>query len=921
MFWNKITGIAILVLLVNSANAQQFGGHPAGQQWKQIRSDSFRVIFPAGQSANAQRVSSIIKGLDNGFGNRGLKRFSNIPIVLQHKTNISNGYVGMGPWRSEFFLTPDQNSFELGSIPWLDVLSLHEYRHVQQNRHFMQGITGATYKILGQLAGVVVSGAAVPNWFWEGDAVWQETRLSGQGRGRIPSFFNGYRSLWNSGKEYSWMKLRNGSLVDYVPNHYQLGYLLSSFGHERYGEEMWSRVTSDAVRFKGLFYPFQKAVKKQTGTSYSRFTDSALNTFKQNVEQDSLSEYAAEQEHYVQSFEFPQWLNDSLLVAVRSSYKQIPKFVVVNERGEFVNEIGTRYISLDRQFSFKNGRIVYAGFHPHERWGFRDFHDIVLLDVLSGEQKFITHKKRYFSPDINDPGTQIITVSAKEDGSNELHLLNGNGSLMKIIDNSKNVFYSYPKFFDERSVVSAVRNENGQMALIKINLVNDSVEELIPFSNTIIGFTSVHNLRISFTASSNQAEENYTWEKGIISKIKDPSNLGVYQPSEHNGKFVMQGFSSAGDQLIFSASIEQENNFPVVLNGPYPFASGQQRSIKKQEVVGDSSIYHKGKNLFNFHSIIPTFSDPDYNLSIVSDNVLNNFSSEINLQYNTNEQYKKIGFSILYGGLFPWIRAGVDYTADRNFFTPDGRAYFNQVEARVGLQLPLNLSGGKNYRYLNSRIDYVHNDGSFQGKWKDSFAYRSYGYINPVISFSNRIQQAVQHIYPRLGYNILVDFRKSIVNRTYYQLNTNNFLLLPGFKTNHNLVIQAAMQLRDPNIVAFTNNFPMSRGYVSVNEDKMYRLGVNYHFPMFYPDWGFGNLIYFLRIRGNAFYDHSIIKSAGRAARNLNSTGVEIFFDTKWWNQENISFGFRITAPFDYQFNQKQSTVFDFILPVNIFNR
>ncbi len=921
MFWNKLTGLAILLFLVKSATAQQFGGHPASQQWKQIRSDSFRVIFPAGQSANAQRVSSIIQGIDKGLGNRGFKRFSNIPIVLQHRTNISNGYVGMGPWRSEFYLTPDQNSFELGSIPWLDVLSLHEYRHVQQNRHFMQGITGATYRVLGQLAGVVVSGAAVPDWFWEGDAVLQETKLSGQGRGRIPAFFNGYRSLWNSGKNYSWMKLRNGSLVDYVPNHYQLGYLLSSFGHERYGEEMWSKVTGDAVRFKGLFYPFQKAVKKHTGLDYYRFTDSALNAFRQNVEEDSLSKYAALQENYVQSFEFPQWLNDSVVVAVRSSYSQVPTFVLVNERSEVIQEIDTRYISLDRQFSLKNGKIVYAGYQPHDRWGFRDFHDIVLLDVESGKQQFITNNKRYFSPDINDKGSQIITVSAKEDGSNELHLLDGNGSLLKVISNRSNLFYTYPKFYDEVSVVSAVRNENGQMALIRINLDNDSVEELVPFSTTIIGFPSVNNRRISFTASTNQAEENYTWENGVISKIKDPSSLGIYQPSEHNGKFVMQGFSSVGDQLIFSSSTEEAKDFPSVLNGPYPFASGQKTIIKKQDVVDDSTEYHKGKNLFNFHSIIPTFSDPDYNLSIVSDNVLNNFSSEINLQYNTNEQYKKIGFSVLYGGLFPWIRAGVDYTADRNFFTPDGRAYFNQVEARVGLQLPLNLSGGKNFRYLNSRIDYVHNDGSFQGKWKDSFNYRSYGYINPVISFSNRIQQAVQHIYPRLGYNVLVDFRKSIVNRTYYQLNTNNFLLLPGFKPNHNLVIQGAMQLRDPNIVAFTNNFPMSRGYVSVNEDKMYRLGVNYHFPMFYPDWGFGNLVYFLRIRGNGFYDHSIVKSSGRAARNLNSAGIEIFFDTKWWNQENVSFGFRITAPFDYQFNQKQSTVIDFILPVNIFNR
>jgi hypothetical protein len=39
--------------------------------------------------------------------------------VLQNQTTISNAYVGLGPFRSEFFLTPAQNSFELGSLPGL----------------------------------------------------------------------------------------------------------------------------------------------------------------------------------------------------------------------------------------------------------------------------------------------------------------------------------------------------------------------------------------------------------------------------------------------------------------------------------------------------------------------------------------------------------------------------------------------------------------------------------------------------------------------------------------------------------------------------------------------------------------------------------------------------------------------------------
>ena len=72
--------------------------------------------------------------------------------------------------------------------------------------------------------------ASVPDWFYEGDAVYNETVHTQQGRGRIPFFLNQYKSLWKANINYSWMKLRNGSLKDYVPNHYPLGYLLVLHG-------------------------------------------------------------------------------------------------------------------------------------------------------------------------------------------------------------------------------------------------------------------------------------------------------------------------------------------------------------------------------------------------------------------------------------------------------------------------------------------------------------------------------------------------------------------------------------------------------------------------------------------------------------------------------------------------------------------
>ena len=193
--------------------------------------------------------------------------------------------MGLGPWRSEFYLTPMQNSFELGSLPWHKSLALHEYRHVQQFNNFRKGVSKVAFYIFGEQVLGLVNSAAVPNYFWEGDAVYQETLMSRQGRGRLPYFHNGYRSIWSADKNYSWQKLRNGSLRDYVPNHYQLGYLLVAYGREKYGDSLWATITDDAVRFRGLFYPWQRSIKKHTGLNlYYISRDAAFGYFEKELE-------------------------------------------------------------------------------------------------------------------------------------------------------------------------------------------------------------------------------------------------------------------------------------------------------------------------------------------------------------------------------------------------------------------------------------------------------------------------------------------------------------------------------------------------------------------------------------------------------------------------------------------------------------
>ena len=134
--------------------------------------------------------------------------------------------------------------------------------------------------------------------------------------------------------------------------------------------------------------------------------------------------------------------------------------------------------------------------------------------------------------------------------------------------------------------------------------------------------------------------------------------------------------------------------------------------------------------------------------------------------------------------------------------------------------------------------------------------------------------------------------------------------------------MNGSFQETDTNNVVFSNRFPNSRGYDEYYFSRMWKLAANYHFPIVYPDFGFASIVYFQRLRGNLFYDYTRVYSGDKSASaNLRSVGGELFFDTKWWNQLPVSFGFRVSHLLDDGFapqDKKGNNWFEFILPVNL---
>jgi hypothetical protein len=933
--------ICLLFLTSLALHAQQFGGTPSSRRWKQISTDTARIIFPAGLDSSAQRIASVVHYLAaNPSEGKGLSlghQLHKINIVLQNHTTIGNGYVGLGPYRSEFYLTPVANNFQEGSIAWPDQLAVHEYRHVQQYNNFRNGLSKTMYYLFGEEGLAVATNASVPDWFYEGDAVYNETILTRQGRGRLPLFLNSYPSLWQAGKKYSWMKLRNGSLKDYVPNHYYLGYLLVNYGREKYGMDFWSKVTNDASAFKGLIYPFQKAIKKHAGVDYKTFREQAFDSYKKNTERVAMTrdQYLLPvNSRYITSYIFPYSVGNDSLLYLKTTYRHRPAFYIKDKNGE--HQLRVRDISIDDQFSYRNGKIVYAAYEPDLRWTARDYSVIKLLDLASGQQRTVTSKTKYFTPDISAAGDRIAAVEVSPESKSSIHILDAEtGKVLHEIRSADIMLFTDPKFIDENSLVTAVRLKDGKMALALAEISSGNTMRLTPPSFNVVGYPCVNNGKIYFTASWQGNDDLFVLrlsDKKIARVTNGP--LGNYFVNAANGKITWSVFTAEGYQL------RQANEKDIAWEEVQEEKLDELKSrfeVSHAREVNDILLhtvpsrgfnvtsYKKSTKLLNFHSWRPYYEDPVFTYSLYGENVLNTLQTELYYLYNQNEKTNAIGFSTVYGGLFPHLSAGTQYTFRQQDSVGNQLRQWSQLDTRVGINVPLNFTSGKKYKFLNIGTNYFLRNEFTTGPNKNLFPGRSFTYLHHFISWSQQVEVARQHIFPRWGSAFSLNHRYAVTNNTGYQFIGSASLYFPGFFPTHSIVINGSFQQRDTlNIPAlFPDRFPYSRGYTGQYFSRMWKLGANYHFPVLYPDWGFGNILYISRVRANAFYDFTRVYSRDKTmTRDQRSVGGEFYFDTNWWNQYPLTFGFRVSRLLDPdQFDGFQGTIFEFILPVSIIPR
>ena len=928
-----------LFLLTGYLKAQNFGGNPAAIKWKQFDNATTRVIFPLGLDSQARRINAINQLLEKNTAYSIGGKQQKWAILLLNQTTISNGIARMAPILSEFYMTPNQDNFSSGSLRWDDNLIIHENRHIQQYSNFKSGLTKVFSFFLGQEGQLLANGMAIPDYFFEGDAVWQETLVSSQGRGRLPSFFNGTKALSIENKKYSWMKLRSGSYRDYTPDHYELGYQLVAYGYEKYGEEFWRKVTQDAVQFKGIFFSYEKAIEKYTGISYQQFRENAMKLFAEKAfpssPNDPLADhyFTASKKHQVVDYLFPNYISDDTLLVTKKSNQLISGFYWIVKGEE--KKIQSKKIVIDDYYSYKNGMVVYASYQSDLRWGNSNYSNIQLLNIYTNQERQISFKTKYFSPDINESGSEILAVTFNPNGTNYLHRINTNtGELIKEIPNTENYFYTQPKYIDSNTAISAVRNSAGEMSLVKVNLTNGANEIITPFSLNVIGYPFIKGDTVYFSAMNNNTDKIFAVSL-LNKKIFQLTNNinGVYQPSINNkNELLFTAFSAEGSRLVKMALTSSNWNEinPKEFTQPaslYNISSLQAKGadLLKAAIPNSDTIttYKKSLHLFNFHSWRPELADPEYGYNLYSDNVLSSFSNTLKYTFNRSDRSHTLGFNEVFAGWFPLLQLGSSYSFNRNIDTAVGKTVnFNSAKINAGVYIPLNFVGGNSSTQINFGGGYNIEQLFYGENGKNVLNNLSVKYANFLISVSNFGRQAKQHINPHWGQTIAVTYRNAFKLINTNKLVANGSLYFPGLFTNHSFVLNGSYQSRDTSFNYFSNTFSYSRGYEALSTREMYKWGANYHFPIVYPDWGFSNLLFIQRIRANAFYDHTTARARlNRVLTKIKnrSVGAEIYFDSKAWNALPVSFGFRYTHLIDTDLiNPGTSNRWEFIVPIGL---
>ena len=895
--------------------AQLLSTNPSTIKWNKIKSDHFKFIYPEGLDSIANRTVNILETNYLPVSNSLGKAPKPVAVILQNQNTVSNGFVSYTPRRSEFFLTPPQDYTLLGTYNWLDQLATHEFRHVVQFEKAFTGFSKILYPFIGNYGMSGLSHVVVPPWFWEGDAVGIETALSTSGRGVIPHFSMLMRSqLADYNKPFSFSKANGRSFKHNVPNHYVLGYHLTSFMKNEYGYTIWDKVLEST--YKLPFYPFSFSnnIKKVTGTSIDKTYNKAFLQLKKEVLA-KIENKKLYQENYLNNsqskfytdYEYPQLLENGNVVALKSGLSDIAQLVLLTPDNKEIkiHELGA--LNDANTISANNNNVVWAEFMPDTRWEMRNYSNLKTIDLTTKKVKQITKNGRLAAPAISPDGRQIVAVNTSETGKYSLQLLNAeSGLVFNEFDNAENVFYVHPNWAPDGKSIIAVVLKNNEKTIQQIDVESGKTKNLLPFSNSNYAHPVLSDSLLMYNNAVDGVDNIFIFnlksgKNYQVTNAKFGAFNGVF--GSKNSEIIFTDFTNLGHRIAkikldFTTLMEVEIG---VSNQTKIFGNWQMEEAKKNfnsqitEQKYSKSKYSKW-NILNINSwgFVANSTGNSIALGVDTQDLLSTTTTSIGGTYNPTEKQSSYFTKVSYEGFFPIIDLSFENEGRQTFIpkgtikeqTLDLQDNWRQQAISLGLKIPFNFQRNKftNKFTIGTNIDHIEGqDYDLKNRFTTQIGGGTLQSITNYFTFSRRIKAAKRDYSARWEQNLLLYSRNTPFSK---QLQSKLFaiqgsMVFPGIGKHHNFRLRANYLTNGlENSYFFSSPVAFPRGYDYAIFDKMQMASIDYRLPIADPDFAVGRLLYFQRIKGNIFADFgqgTVITANNKSQKYAyNTFGVDL---------------------------------------------
>lgn len=889
-YMRRLFYISILTVLFSQYSLAQYyvnGQDPFSIKWKKIETLHFKLIFSEDISSLGKIYAGSFEEVYKTGGVTLGHSPRKIPIIIHNKNVLSNGEVAWAPRRMNLYTIGSQSG---NSQPYTQQLVLHEFRHVVQIDKLNTSNTRLLYYLFGEQAIGASLGWHVPLWFLEGDAVVYETGASNDGRGRVPDFTMKLKAQVSKYGVYSYPKAQFGSYRNFVPNHYELGYQLTSIARHKYGADIWDQVLAKVAKSPISANAFSKGIVNVTGLPERKLYDESMDTFTEKI-CDVKCNDAKHPKDYVNYYS-PYIFGESV-ISYKTSYDNIPSIVTTDKNGNDKIVITTGYI-YDQTFSYNDSVLVWNEL-KRTRWENDNFNRIVSYNIKTKKKRYLTRKSKAYYSIISPDNSKVLSVEVDERLLWSITIRDAYTGIKIdsiIFNNDQPVQPSWSPNMDE--VVFMKIGKSGKSLNI-INLHSHQVTEIIPSSYTDMSYP-LHLGNAIVIKSVNNSVSNHLKYDLILkqwSAITD-EQYGVGEGRFSDNRFVYTTYTPDGYKLInaFRDSLcNKQIEPPKVLDTDIV----KQLALDEHKVdfsiidtVYEVEHYSRFKNLVNIHSWAPIGVNMQNinvgpGVTLMSQNDLSTSVFAGGYLYNLTDESHRYFIDYSYNGFYPLINSkfATTYYA-REELDNVGNIHsldYNELSFYTGITAPLNFDRGKWIRRMQPNVAYEYMDVTVFEKDIEllsikahSFSYRLY--------FYNLRATSYRDMQSRWGQKFSFNYMSSPFNTN--QLGKlasgETWLYFPGVLKTHGLQFYGGFQLKEYGDYSYTDAVLYPYGYQRIDNTKMVSAMAYYKFPVLYPDLNVFEFVYVKRLKSTLFYQYSQF-DYNSIKTEFISTGVDLTAD------------------------------------------